>query len=77
MQRTSTNTRSDDADLASTAALGALATGPSSGSRAGFYVGEPEIPEGMTCAEWRRRTRLVPRPGLFARIRARFGAGVG
>jgi hypothetical protein len=38
------------------------------GRGAGIYVEEPDIPEGMTCAEWRRRrveqrgTEVAPRP---------------
>ena len=31
-----------------------------------FYVEAPDIPEGMTCATWRRRRRPRPKPGLLA-----------
>ena len=41
-------------------------TGPSP-----LYLVEPEIPEGMTCGEWRRRRQPVPRLGLLAHIGAR------
>ena len=36
-----------------------------------FYVDEPDIPEGMTCATWRRQRRPRREPGLFARVRVR------
>lgn len=36
-----------------------------------FYVDEPDIPEGMTCATWRRRRQPRKEPGLFARVRVR------
>ena len=35
-----------------------------------FYVGEPDIPAGMTCAEWRRQARSLPRLGFLAQVRA-------
>ena len=37
--------------------------------RPSFYVEEPDIPEGMTCADWRRLRRLSPEPGLAVRFR--------
>ena len=36
-----------------------------------FYVDEPDIPVGMTCATWRRGRRPGREPGLFARVRVR------
>ena len=36
-----------------------------------FYVEEPDIPEGMTCATWRRRRRPRSKARLFARVRVR------
>jgi hypothetical protein len=36
------------------------------------YVDPPDVPEGMTLSEYRRRTeRPVPRRGLLARLRRR------
>ena len=40
-------------------------TGPSP-----FYLVEPGIPEGMTCAEWLRRRQPLPRLGLLAHVGA-------
>ena len=33
-----------------------------------FYVEEPDIPEGVTCAEWRRRRRHLAKRGLLANV---------
>ena len=38
--------------------------------RPSFYVEEPDIPEGMTCADWRRLRQLPPEPGLAVCFRA-------
>ena len=35
-----------------------------------FYLEEPDIPETVTCAEWRRRRRRVPKRGLLAHLLA-------
>ena len=43
--------------------------GPGTGSSPLDLV-EPEIPEGMTCAEWRRGRQPLPRLGLLARVGA-------
>ena len=40
-------------------------TGPSP-----LYLVEPEIPEGMTCADWRRRRQPIPRLALLAHLGA-------
>ena len=37
--------------------------------RPAFYVDEPDIPDGMTCDDWRRRRRPLAAPGLVARFR--------
>jgi hypothetical protein len=37
----------------------------------GFYIEEPDIPEGLTCQEWRRRRRAeAQRPECAKRPRA-------
>ena len=38
--------------------------------RPSFYVEEPDIPEGMTCADWHRLRRLPPKPRLAMHFRA-------
>jgi hypothetical protein len=51
-----------------------IAAEPPFGSRldsSPFYVDEPDIPEGMTCATWGRRRQPRPKPGLLARVRVR------
>ena len=41
------------------------APGPEAGGAAiAFYVEAPDIPEGMTCADWRRLRRPPPEPRL-------------
>jgi len=80
MTRTSSVTDSRDAARpktrraaisAQTAAAGAIA-GRELGASL-FYVVEPDIPEGMTCTEWRRRRQPVAKRRLIARVRARLG----
>ena len=41
------------------------------GRDAGFYVEEPDIPEGVTCAEWRRRRSELSRAEAAPRPRMR------
>ena len=36
-----------------------------------FYLEEPDIPEGVTCTEWRGRRRRDAKRGLLAQVRAR------
>ena len=38
----------------------------------GFYVEEPDIPEGLTCQEWRRRRTEIRQTEPPARPRATF-----
>ena len=38
----------------------------------GFYVEEPDIPEGLTCQEWRRRRTEIRQTEPPARTRATF-----
>ena len=33
-----------------------------------FYVEEPDIPEGVTCAEWRRRRQRLAKRGHLAHL---------
>lgn len=63
MTRPSTSTDSSLHDTAPDPSQ--LGSGPSS-----FYVEEPDIPAGMTCAVWRRQRRPVPNRGLLAHVRA-------
>ena len=35
-----------------------------------LYVEEPDIPDGVTCAEWRRQRESLPTRGLLAHVRA-------
>ena len=52
---------------------GAVPSAPPLGDATGhspLYVVEPDIPEGMTCANWRRRRQPLPEPGLLAHVGA-------
>ena len=71
MTRSSSNTvfheaggpRSGRAGLATAAPPFRRAAGQSP-----FYVEEPDIPEGVTCAEWRRPRKRVAKRGLRGHV---------
>ena len=62
MTRSSLDTVTDDAPAASPSGRGS--------GLSPFYMEEPDIPEGVTCAEWRGRRRRNAKRGPLAHVRA-------
>ena len=63
MTRSAFDTVTDDAPAASPSGRGS--------GLSPFYLEEPDIPEGVTCAEWRGRRRRNTKRGPLAYVRPR------
>ena len=62
MTRSSSNTVTDNALAASPSGRGS--------DLSPCYMEEPDIPEGVTCAEWRRRRQRLAKRGRLAQVRS-------
>ena len=71
MTRSSSNTVFHEAGRPQSGRAGIATAAPPFRRASGhspFYVEEPDIPEGVTCAEWRRPRQRLAKRGLRAHV---------